>query len=169
MRVRVPGWASRALSAVARVLPGVNAGSLAGAFVPVAHGGGQAAHGVAALVAPGQAAAVLAAYVVMLAVIWSSWGAGDVTPPEHQHGQAGQRRRVKLRLMADYGAFPLTATVAARWSTLLRCRVARAEAAAAGMGCGLRPAGTDSCAWPSSTAEAALVRQGRAAARTSGC
>lgn len=57
---------SALLGAVARVLPGVNAGSLASAFVPVAQGGWQAAPGVVALVAPLQAAAVLAAYVVGL-------------------------------------------------------------------------------------------------------
>lgn len=57
---------SAPVGAVAKVLPGVNAGSLASAFVPFVQGGGQAAPGVVALVPPLQATAVLAAYVIGL-------------------------------------------------------------------------------------------------------
>jgi hypothetical protein len=57
---------SAVLTAIAKVLPGTNAGSLASAFVPYVQQGGTTAPGMIAVVPPAQGAAVLGLYLVLL-------------------------------------------------------------------------------------------------------
>jgi ABC-2 type transport system permease protein len=57
---------SDVLTAIAKVLPGTNAGSLASAFVPYVQQGGTTAPGMIAVVPPAQGAAVLGLYLVLL-------------------------------------------------------------------------------------------------------
>jgi ABC-2 type transport system permease protein len=57
---------SAVLTAVAKVLPGTNAGSLASAFVPYVQAGGTTAPGMVSVVPPAQGAAVLIGYTVVL-------------------------------------------------------------------------------------------------------
>jgi ABC-type transport system involved in multi-copper enzyme maturation permease subunit len=57
---------SEVLTAIAKVLPGTNAGSLASAFVPYVQAGGTTAPGMVSIVPPAQGAAVLALYTAVL-------------------------------------------------------------------------------------------------------
>jgi ABC-2 type transport system permease protein len=74
---------SAVLTAIAKVLPGTNAGSLASAFVPYVQAGGTTAPGMVSVVPPAQGAAVLILYtVVLLGVALVVFSRRDVTGGE---------------------------------------------------------------------------------------
>ena len=74
---------SAVLTAIAKVLPGTNAGSLASAFVPYVQAGGTTAPGMVSVVPPLQGAAVLVAYTAgLLAVAFAVFSRRDVTGSE---------------------------------------------------------------------------------------